>query len=207
MASPSIPERYLAEDPADPDPQLAPLHAALARRNRSEPIIIRGFKALSVALAAGFERVSYESHLLESGHMYWITDAHARALGRLLPPRLRYFGLILTTLEADGFSVLASAMADGARIDELLVKHTSGDEVTVTEARGLARWVSRARVRSFHLWAGEFDDGALDAFCDEILWSDNRSLHEVDICLTTLPEPEDQRPMPRLAELLAYNRR
>ena len=82
MTTPTIPERYEAEDPDDPDPRLASLHAALARRNRSEPIVLRGFKALSIALAAGFERVSYESHLLDSGHMYWITDDHARALAR-----------------------------------------------------------------------------------------------------------------------------
>ena len=207
MTAPTLREAFEAEDPDDPDPRCAALHHALARRNRSEPIVLRGFKPLSIALAAGFERVSYESHWREDGHMYWLTDAHARALAGILPQRMAYFGLVMTTVEREAFSILADATRPGARIKELLVKHTSADEVTCSEARALARWVTRARVRSFHLWAGEYDEGALDAFCDELLWGDNRSLVELDVCLTTLPEPEDLLALPRLDELLASNRR
>jgi hypothetical protein len=200
-------ERYEVEDPENPDPRFLSLHQALARRNRSETILIRGFKALSIALRAGFESVAYESHLREDGTMFWLSDAHARALASILPERMAYFALVITTVENDAFAILADATREGARIKELLVKHTSGDEVTASEARSLARWITRARVRSFHLWAGEYEEGALDAFCDELLWGDNRTLCELDVCLTTLPEPADRRCIPRLDEMLAINTR
>ena len=203
---PTLPDGYPDYDPARPTECQQEAERHLARLDRDAPFTVRTFPIFSMVVAKGFRRVSYESWYLESGHLFWITDEHARAIGRTLRPGMRYFGLVMTTLKGRGFHLMTQSLRPGVQIDEVLVKHTSGDEVTCDEADGLARLITALGCRTFHLWAGEYDPGALERLCDTLHELDNTSLQEVDICDTSLPEPEDRLPLPALEPLLRRNR-
>lgn len=209
MVQPVLPDSYRAYDPAHEgdagDASLARVLIELHRRDRSAPLTLWGFKPLTMALQLDYQRVSYESHRLESGHMYWVNEAHARALGEALPARMQFFGLVLSCFDAGAVEALVSSTNPSTQIDEVLVKHATGDEVTTEEARGLARWAARVHCRTFRLWAHEFEPGSLEAFQDALLEADPRSLCELDVCLTALPEPDDRRALPRVHALLARN--
>lgn len=207
MSGPLIPNSYLPWDPESAGGDWDRLLSKLAYRSTAEGLIISGFVPLTIALHMGFDRVTYESHLLDSGYMYWFREDHARALGQVLVKPMPYFGLVMSTTDGDALSELSTAMPASTRIDELLLKHTTADEVSAVEARGLARWATKARVKTLHLWAGEYDGDALDALSEELLRLDNASLCELDVCLTTLPEPEDRQILPAIDSLLERNHR
>lgn len=203
---PDIPAEYRPYDPADPTDAEISVLRQLAWHPVADPLTVRGFGVFSMVLSLGYRKVTYETHALESGHLFWLTDEHADAIGRVMEPGMDFLGLVMTTLAGDGFSVLSEAIVKKVTIPEVLVKHTSGDEVTPLEAAGLAKLVTRLEVRTFSLWAGEFHPDALDQLVDVLTELDNRTLQVLDVCDMTRPEPDDQIPVPRLDELLARNR-
>lgn len=202
----NVPANYTAWNPNSMGREHRRAYQQLRRMDREQPIIMRDFRMLSMVLQCGFQRVSYEAWYLDPGLYFWLTDAHAAAIGRALTPELQYFGLIMTCLEADGFTILAEHVRPDVQIDELLVKHTSGDEVTAVEANGLALLVATLGVRTFHLWAGEFDSGALETFARQLLTLQNTTLVALDICDTSRPEPDDRQTLSDLDTLLQENR-
>lgn len=203
--SPAIPAEYRHHDPDNMSDEEVAVLEKLARKKRAEAISIGDFTFFSMVVQQGFEFVFYDSYKLESGHYFWITDKHAKAIAEALAPSLKSFGLVLTTFEGEGFKVMAEHVADDVKFDEVFIKHTSADEVTLKEAAGLAAFITKVGAEVLHLWAGEYDDGALDAFCDAINAADNKTLHELDICDVNLPEPDDQIHLPRLDSLLKRN--
>lgn len=179
----------------------------VAWMQRDAPFTVRNFTVFSMVLQHGFRHVTYASHLLESGHMYWLTDEHAEAIGQALLPGLHYLGLLLTRPQGRGFQRMADRIEEGVTVEELLIKHESGDEVTILEAEGVVELATCLKARTLHLWAAEFEPGALDALCDALIVADNETLIEIDVCDLTKPEPEDQIPLPALTVLLARNRK
>jgi len=204
---PLIPDSYALYVPGILGDHEDELLRQFAWMTRDSPCTVRSFTVFSMMLQFGFTQVTYASHVLESGHLYWITDAHAEMIGRALLPGLSYLGILLTRCEGQGFQIMTAHIEEHVQIDEVLVKHESGDEVTLTEAVGAAQLVTKVGARSFHHWAAEFDPGAIEAFCDTLLVADNRTLCELDICDITKAEPDDRIEVPALAGLLARNRR
>jgi hypothetical protein len=178
----------------------------LAARNKRDPITVRGLALLSMLVQHGFEHVGYDSHVREDGCLFWITDAHAAAIGRCLSGSLRSFHLSLTTFSGAGFDVMTEAAPDDVALDKLVIHHRSGDEVTVVEARGLARLVTKLRVRNLCVWALEYESGALDALTDELERLNNQTLTVIDVCDLNKVEPDDRVPVPALEALIARNR-
>jgi hypothetical protein len=154
----------------------------------------------------GWHRIRYESFRLETGHMYWMTDEQAAAVGRAMRPTLRALRIDLTTLAGDGFTVMAENLAAEVQLDSLCIAHRSGDAVTVVESRGLARLATLTRVAELSLWANAFDGDALDALADELWLLDNRWLKDVDVCDLCKEEPDDKILHSGLAELAERNR-
>lgn len=202
-----MPQDLRPFDPARSTPEQEQLLLQLAWHPLGDPIQVTGFGAFSMATQLGYRKVTYHTAELSSGHLYWVTDEHARAIAGALVPGLAYLGLTITTLEGDGFTILAEQVPEGISIAEVLVKHVSGDEVTVVEAVGLARLLHRLSTRTFSLWAGEFEPGALDAFARELMRLDDPHLQVLDVCDVTRPEPGDQIPVPLLDALLERNLR
>ena len=167
---------------------------------------VSDFTRFSLLNHLGWKRVGYESFLIEGGMMFWMTDVHAEAVGRALRPGLKALRLDLTTLAGDGFTVMANAAPAGVQLDELYVAHRSGDGITATETRGLARLVTKLRVRTLHLWASEYDPGALDELAAELGRLGNASLQEVDVCDLSKGEPNDRIVHAGLEAIVKANR-
>ena len=153
----------------------------------------------------GWRRIRYESFRLATGHMFWMTDEHAAAIGRALRPTLRHLRIDLTTLAGDGFTVMAGSLEADIVLDDLCIAHRSGDEVTVLEARGLARFATRAQAASLSLWASGFEPGALAAMAEELGRLENTCLREIDVCDLRKEEPDDEIVHPALAALVQRN--
>jgi len=188
--------------------QTAPLHVRavarlMANRDRGEPLTVRGFTELSLLFQLGFEQVGYSSHLLEDGVMYWLTNEHGAAIGQALPPHLDSFHLALTCLEDRGFDAMCDACGE-VTVEQLVINHRSADEVTVKEASGLARLVTKLGCRMLSLWAYEYAPDALAALAAGL--ADNTTLRETDICDTSKPEPEDRIDEPAIEAVAARNR-
>ena len=168
------------------------------------------FTAFTFLLQRGRPRVTYSSYAVQapdgSRYMFWLTNRHAELIGRALVPTLKTFRLEITRLEDDGFTVMAGAARDGLALEELIVPHCSGDEVSVVAARGLARLATKLRAGTLRLWAREFDPGSLDALADELARLGNETLETVDVCDTSKEEPHDAVDHPALAALAARNR-
>lgn len=170
-------------------------------------LTVVGFDSFSMLAARAWPRLCYESHIIAGGYLYWMTDAHATAIGRALRPGMKALRLDLTRPQKDGFSVMADAVAPGVTVPELFLSHRSGDEVTVAEARGIARLSTRLECRTLHLWAMEYDRGALDALAEEFGKLGNRTLRQVDACDTSKKEPDDQIAHPALSALVKKNKK
>jgi hypothetical protein len=153
---------------------------------------VSSFGHFSVLNEIGWKRIRYESFRLESGHMCCMTDEHAAAIGRALRPALKHLRIDLTTLAADGFSVMADNLEAELALNYLCIAHRSGDAVTPTEAHGLARFATWTNAASLSLWASAFEDGALDALADELGSTENACLKEIDVCDLCKQEPEDK---------------
>ena len=154
----------------------------------------------------GWQRIRYESFRLETGHMYWMTDEQATAVGRAMRSTLKALRIDLTTLAGDGFTVMADNLAAEIRLDSLCVAHRSGDAVTTVEARGLARLATRTRAAELSLWANAFDADALDALADELGLLDNHWLRDIDVCDLCKEEPADKILHPALVQIAERNR-
>jgi hypothetical protein len=163
------------------------------------------FSRFALLNEIGWGQIFYESHLIQGGMMYWMTDVHAEAIGRALRPTLKYLRLDLTMPEGDGFTVMANAASAELRLEKLCVAHRAADAVTQSEARGLARLATKLGVTSLSLWAAEFDEGALDALAEELALLGNTRLKEVDICDLTKEEPDDKVTHVGLTELVQRN--
>jgi hypothetical protein len=168
---------------------------------------VSGFDCFAMMAARPWPRLCYESHLLEGGLMFWMTDVHADAVGRALRPGLKALRLDLTRPERDGFTVMAGAVAPDVTVPELFVVHVSGDEIGVVEARGIARLATRLACGTLHLWAGAFDEGALDALADELGALGNGDLRTTDVCDTSKKEPADRVSHPGLSALARKNKK
>jgi hypothetical protein len=169
-------------------------------------LTVSSFGHFALLNEIGWKRIRYESFRLESGHMYWMTDEHAAAIGRALRPTVKHLRIDLTTLAGDGFSVMADNLEAELALDYLCIAHRSGDAVTPMEAHGLARFATWTAASSLSLWASEFEPGALDALADELGSMENASLKEIDVCDLSKQEPEDKILHPRLEEWLRHNR-
>ncbi len=185
--------------------------AHLATQDRGTPIKADVLWLVELLVQRGFERVTYESQwvTLDSGPgraIYWITEEHARALAAVLGGHtLAHFGLCLSTWQPGAIEAFADALEQPSTVvDELTVSHRTGDEVTVSMAIAWARIVTRLAVRSFHLWAAEFDAGALEALAKGL--AENQQLCDLDVCDTTKPEPVDKIPIVELDPILEANR-
>lgn len=180
-------------DPENPTALDQRVTAQVRSLERSEPITIRGFRPFTLLLAEGFTHICYAAEVdPASGQVFWITEEHAQRLGRSLERPMRNFSLNLTTFEGAGAILMADAVPESTRIDEVIFSHKSADEVTHEEARGFARLVTRVQARAAHLWAGEFDPGSLEVLHEELVRLGNHTLMDLDICDITRPEPEDR---------------
>ena len=203
--------RYNPYDPERPTPAqrelLVQLENMRAARNIKDDdwLTVAGFDNFAMMTAMGRPRLCYDSHLIAGGLMFWLTDAHAKAIGQALRPSLKALRLNLTRPQEDGFTLMAGAVAPGVKISELYISHRSGDEVTATEARGIARLAGRLACETLHVWAGEFDPGALDALADELGKLGNKTLRAADVCDVSKPEPEDRIIHPGLRALAEAN--
>lgn len=206
---------YRAFDPSHPTPADQEDLRILSSLDREKPFVITGFTRFSIALHLGFRRLTYSSASTSRGY-FWINSTHAEHLGRLLqgggttPPRnMAYLCISMTMFEAGGAVdrlVNTISVAPTPIIDELCIKHVSGDEATIEEAEGLARLVTCLRVRIFHWWSGEFDYGAVDAFCVEMERLNNTSLVEHDVCDVSQEAPNDRIVPEKLENLVLRNR-
>jgi len=179
----------------------------LAHHERSAPLSVSNFRLFSMVIHLGFQKVTYVSEIHEISRVYFgISRNRARMIGKALTRDMQYFAITLTTTEEDAFSHLADAVPDGTTITEVCISHKSEDEVTVMEAKGIARLIAKLRSKRVHIWAGEYEVGALDAFRDELISLRSDNLREYDVCDITKPEPEDSIALPRLDEFLARYR-
>ncbi len=204
----SLPRRGPADRYRPYQEETAPLHVRAAARqiegrDRGDPLTVQGFSELSLLLQRGFRRVGYSSHLLEDGVMYWLTNDHGAAIGRVLPRHLESFHLALTCLEDRGLDAICDACGE-AIVDELTINHRSADEVTVQEASGLARLVTKLGCRKLSLWAYEHEPEALVTLAQGL--ADNCTLVETDLCDTSRPEPGDRIEVPAIEAIVARNR-
>jgi hypothetical protein len=183
---------------------------ALHGLGEHDMISVKGFTRFSAVVESGWPAVTYASHLIDGPDneelMFWMTDRHAEMIARALRPTLRILGLELTRLERDGFGAMAAALPTGLRIAELYVIHRSGDEVTRLEGRGLARLVAGLGTQTLHLWAAEYERGALEALTEELERLGSSSLTKVDICDVSKTAPADKVTHRELETILRRNR-
>jgi len=200
--------RYELYDPAKPSLEQKDLLDQLNHLrafHSNEVMTVKSFGDFSLLNAEGWQRIRYQTQLLASGHIYWITDQHAEMIGRAIGPNLQELMLELSTLQGDGFSIMAASVTADVRLNQLYISHQSGDEVTAIEAQGLARLATRLQAKRLHLWAPEFTTGSLDILAQEVSSLSNHSLIEVDICDTSKTEPADRLVHPGLEEIIARN--
>lgn len=179
-------------------PEDRELRAHLRGANLDEPQNITYLPLLSMAIHSGFQKLTYVSHNLPDGRFFAMTADRSEAFGRCICKDMQFLGLELTcflpgTAQFVEIGIdLAREDGSTAKVHELMFAHKSADEVTVEEAVAFARVIHKLNVRVAHLWAGEFDEGALDAFCVTLNSLGNRSLSLADICDVSKPEPEDR---------------
>lgn len=185
-------ERQMAEWPAD------------------KPVIVRDFTTFSCAIQKGLKRITYISHNLvmpDGGTaMFWINKNHAQKIGESLNRRMDFFCLALTTAQPGAFKTLVDSVPPGTVIDELIIAHKSGDAVNKEEAQAWAELVTKCGVKTFKLWATEFDPGTLDLLCDELVRLENKTLLNAEVCNTTIKEPNDVIKLEKLDAILAANK-
>jgi hypothetical protein len=169
-------------------------------------LTVSSFGHFALLNEIGWKRIRYESFRLKTGHMFWMTDEHAAAIGRAVRPSLKHLRIDLTTLAGDGFSVMADNLEAELALEHLCIAHRSGDPVTPMEGHGLGRFATWTRAASLSLWASEFEEGALDALADELGDQENASLKEIDVCDLRKEEPDDKILHPSLEAYLHRNR-
>lgn len=134
--------KYEFYDPANLSPEQKDILGELGHLrafHANALLVATNFGNFSLLNEEGWPRICYQAYLLpSSGHMYWITDQHAEMIGRALRSGLKELTIELTTLQGDGFSLMAANVAAEVRLDHLYISHQSADEVTCTETRGLA---------------------------------------------------------------------
>lgn len=198
---------YRYADLVYPARDVLPALIQLDQMDRAEHLRLRSFPVFAAAVALGFERVGYTSYVRPDGSMMWITEEHARMIGRALRPGLRAFHLDLTMFAPGAAAALAEATPPGLQLDELVFSHKSGDEVCAEEATGLAALAHRVDAEVVRIWAGEFDADSMEAFAAELERRGNTSVVEVDSCDVNRPEPDDRFDDPAVAAITARNRR
>ncbi|MDM8542499.1 hypothetical protein QUF90_15595 [Desulfococcaceae bacterium HSG9] len=180
--------------------------AEVKNTDKSKPIMLNEYRIFSMAVHLSFQRLTYATQVHETNGTYFGISKHrAYKIGQALTNNMKYFGLELTTTEENAFMILSDEIKDGISIDEVCIVHKSLDEVTTLEAIGIAKIITKLRSKSIHIWAGEYEEGALGGFCDELSSLNNNSLIEYDICDTSKEEPEDKIIIAQLDDFLSKN--
>jgi hypothetical protein len=169
-------------------------------------LTVSAFGHFALLNEIGWKRIRYETFRLETGHMHWMTDEHAMAIGSALQPTLTDLRIDLTTLSGDGFTQMANGMKSYIVLQYLCIAHRSSDEVTPVETRGLARFVSKTHAASLSLWSSGFQAGALDVLADELEQLENVWLREIDICDLRKEESDNEIVHAGLEALVERNR-
>ncbi len=180
-------------------------NSELIQFEKDETLGIEHFPFLSLALQKGYTKIRYSSHKVH-GNFYHIDKEHAQAIAESLTHDMLNFALELTCYEEGASEILASQISSDITIKDFLFSHKSGDECTVNEAISIAKIITKTKAEVFHLWASEFDDGALDALTQTLIDLNNKTLKQYDVCDTRLPEPDDQIFIKDLDELVEKNR-
>lgn len=155
----------------------------------------------------GFKKIAYESHILESGHLFWINKKHAEQLARALEKSLNYFRLELSMLEDGAIRVFNEGLHD-ITIDEVFIYHRTGDEVSFEEAIGWADFITHVKARTFRLYAQDYEHLALEGLCERLQERNNHMLTEYDIRLIRLDDDTDQYvDIDKLDHLVRLNRK
>ncbi|MCX5693867.1 MAG: hypothetical protein NT014_01840 [Candidatus Omnitrophica bacterium] len=154
---------------------------------------VQNFTHFSIILQLGFQNINYKSYIRQSdGALFWLTKEHAFKIAEVLDVSLKVLGLEITMPEDNAFDIMADNIVKNVTVEELTIAHKSGDEVSEREAVGLAKLVSGLNVKTFRLWAGEFEPRAIRTFYEKLVKLNNKTLTCIDVCNVSLAEPADR---------------
>lgn len=200
LSIPPVPDYRLYDEASDSD-----LRDAISEHDPREPLTIGEFTVFSAVVMNDFKNVCYESYD-RGGLMFWITDKHAKQIGKALSGRsLEGLMLCLTRFENDDGFDRVIENAGGSTIDTLTISHKTADEETAASMKAIARAAHHFSCRRLVVWCSEYESDAVEALGNELLRLDNRRVREFDICDTSLPEPDDVLSHPTLEAIVAKN--
>lgn len=170
--------------------------AHLAMSNKGQWLTCSDFTVLQIMFHLGCRRVGYQSQvypLPEGGSaLFWITAAHARALGRVWRST-DAFRLDLTRFEEPGgMDVITEHLAPDVTCGELIVAHRSGDEESPASMAAIARLGHRLGCRRLVVWAAEYEPGSLAALGRTLSELGNETVTDIECRDLTLAEPDDR---------------
>ena len=175
--------------------------------SRDTHLATENFKTFSILVQMGFQNITYESQFRpQDGAFFWINHQHAKQIGKLLRSTIKYLVIKLTTEEENSFSIMADHLGKGVTIEELAISHITADEVTMAEATGLAKLITKLQVKSFTLWAAEYVEGALETFYEKLVGLKNSFLEDVFIGDASKPDGEDRIFFKPLDDLVQRNK-
>jgi hypothetical protein len=175
-------------------------------------IFAQDFPTLEIALSFPFKIIIYDASLVTladgSQARFWIQKDHAAVMGDCLSRRdLFNFQLFMSTWKDDSMSVFLDALKKGSsKIARLSIHHITGDELTASEAKGLARWIHHSEVRALNFQCNEFEPGSIEALTSELRSLGNRSLQEATLVPHDDEREERQIDTTLLDQLIAENR-
>lgn len=183
------------------------IHSTLKEYDFDSPLRLSYFPALSQAIYLGFKNLTYISHHLPDGRIFWITAEHAKAIGKTLVRNMDFLGLELSCFQPGAAKMIASAISTNVSINEICIAHKTADEVTKEEAAAIGDLLVRCSTRVVHIWAGDFENHALDLLVKSLKSGGSTALVMADICNVSIAEPQDRIRHAPLESLLEKNRR
>ena len=89
---------YKEYDPANPTPSQVALGRELEKRNPELALQIKTFEGFSMVVYHGFKNVTYLAHIAKGGYFFWITEEHAKYIGRALRSTLKSLCITVSTI-------------------------------------------------------------------------------------------------------------
>lgn len=90
--------KYKEYDPANPTPSQVALGRELEKRNPELALQIKTFEGFSMVVYHGFKNVTYLAHIAKGGYFFWITEEHAKYIGRALRSTLKSLCITVSTI-------------------------------------------------------------------------------------------------------------
>lgn len=87
---------YKEYDPSNPTRTQVALGRKLEERNPEVTFQVKSFEGFSMVVYHGFKKVTYVAHTAASGAYFWISEEHAKNIGRALRTTLENLSITVS---------------------------------------------------------------------------------------------------------------